>query len=250
MDAAGAVVVAPAFESADAFSEGRAAVRVGGAWGYTDPSGRLAVPARYGLGGAVLPGPRARRQRRGRRAGLRVRRPGRRRGRADRAAPSLQLPRRPGTRPLPDRRSDPVRASDRRRQRVAGVPRPRRPAGVRRRRPGVVVRRGAGAVRALGAVPGRALGLPPARRLGGRPRHAGRGVRVQRRAGARRPGRPGRLCAPRRPTGVRRDVRDRAAVLRGPRGGPGRRAVGPTPTAPGPSSSRPSSTKPARSRAG
>lgn len=47
MEADGAVAIAPAFDAADVFSEGRAAVRVGPSYGYADPSGRLAVPAEY-----------------------------------------------------------------------------------------------------------------------------------------------------------------------------------------------------------
>ena len=47
MDATGRVVVAPAFDAANGFEGGRAAVRVGERWGYVDPAGRLAVPAEF-----------------------------------------------------------------------------------------------------------------------------------------------------------------------------------------------------------
>ena len=47
MDSTGVVVIAPMFDAAAPFSEGRAAVRVQEAWGYVDPTGRLVVPIGY-----------------------------------------------------------------------------------------------------------------------------------------------------------------------------------------------------------
>ena len=47
MDATGRVVLEPAYDSAEPFSEGRAVVRVGDAYGYIDPAGDLVVPAQF-----------------------------------------------------------------------------------------------------------------------------------------------------------------------------------------------------------
>jgi hypothetical protein len=43
----GAVAIAPRFEDAGFFYEGRAAVRINGQWGYIDTDGRLAIPAQF-----------------------------------------------------------------------------------------------------------------------------------------------------------------------------------------------------------
>lgn len=48
IDHAGAVVIAPQFEEAGFFYEGRAAVRVGTLWGYVDATGKVVVPAQFG----------------------------------------------------------------------------------------------------------------------------------------------------------------------------------------------------------
>lgn len=43
----GTMVVAPAFEDARSFANGLAAVRTGGLWGYVDPAGTLVIPATF-----------------------------------------------------------------------------------------------------------------------------------------------------------------------------------------------------------
>ena len=47
LDTAGRVVIAPKFDEAKGFSEGRAAVRVGDKWGYIDVRGELVIPAEF-----------------------------------------------------------------------------------------------------------------------------------------------------------------------------------------------------------
>jgi len=48
LDRSGNEIIPPIYEEAQAFSEGLAAVRVGGLWGYIDTGGRMVIPAVYG----------------------------------------------------------------------------------------------------------------------------------------------------------------------------------------------------------
>ncbi len=56
MDATGRVVLEPAYDSAEPFSEGRAVVRVGEGYGYVDPTGDLVVPAQFSSAEAYVQG--------------------------------------------------------------------------------------------------------------------------------------------------------------------------------------------------
>ncbi len=47
LDDAGAPLTEAVFQRAEAFADGRAAVRIGGHWGYVDATGQLVIPARY-----------------------------------------------------------------------------------------------------------------------------------------------------------------------------------------------------------
>jgi hypothetical protein len=56
IDAAGAMVIAPQFELAEPFSEGLAAVMKSGGWGYIDKTGTMLIDTQYGMAASFREG--------------------------------------------------------------------------------------------------------------------------------------------------------------------------------------------------